>query len=264
MNNKAFTLVELLISMSIFSIVAIAMGAFFLISAQGQRNLIARQNLADNLRFAIEAMARQLRLAQVDVDGDCTGIAADSTYLSSTPSDIRFMNHEGDCILYSLVNSKINVIRTDASDPALEVVGDLQGLNIAGVGSESQAENMLENIENIIDSSGLTGGQQNQIENMVENAEDAVEDASNAAEMRDILNNLIEDIVDFIVETSDVTADEVIINRLEFIISGELVSDSSQPRVTIVIEAETAGSRPEDNLNIRLQTTVSARNVDSL
>lgn len=177
MYNKAFTLVELLISMSIFSMVAIAIGGFFLISAQGQRNIIARQNLADNLRFAMEAMARQLRLAQVDASGDCTGVS-NSTYFSSGLSDISFVNQGGDCILYNLVNSRINITRT--------------------------------------------------------------------------------------AETSDVTADEVIITRLEFIVSGELVSDSAQPRVTIVIEAETSGARPEDSLHIQLQTTVSARNVDIL
>ncbi|OGZ58664.1 MAG: hypothetical protein A2827_03360 [Candidatus Spechtbacteria bacterium RIFCSPHIGHO2_01_FULL_43_30] len=175
-NNKGFSLVEILVSLAVFSIVAIAIGGFFLMSVRGQRNTIARQNLIDNVRFAIEFMSRQIRLAQQDIAGSCTG-SADSMFTESA-SDISFISYDGDCITYQLAGEKIQIRPDDGES------------------------------------------------------------------------------------FSDMTSDDIIINSLEFTVDGRESDDGEQPRVTVIIEAETSGQRPEDNLSIEVQTTISARNID--
>lgn len=63
---------------------------------------------------------------------------------------------------------------------------------------------------------------------------------------------------------SDLTlASAALVTNLSFIISGESRSDNLQPRATILITAESAGGLPEVTPTINVQTTVSARNVDS-
>jgi prepilin-type N-terminal cleavage/methylation domain-containing protein len=46
------------------------------------------------------------------------------------------------------------------------------------------------------------------------------------------------------------------------VIAGESQTDSLQPRVTFLLEAQRNGTRPEERQFIRIQTTVSQRNLD--
>jgi len=52
------------------------------------------------------------------------------------------------------------------------------------------------------------------------------------------------------------------INTLKFKLSGERQDDSLQPRVTIYSEIKGAGQKPEERPQIKIQTTISQRNLD--
>ena len=59
--KKSFTVIEMLVSLTIFSIVTtIAVGAFIVV-LKGQRNALATQAVQDNASVLIESIAREMR-----------------------------------------------------------------------------------------------------------------------------------------------------------------------------------------------------------
>jgi prepilin-type N-terminal cleavage/methylation domain-containing protein len=178
-NSNGFTLIEIMVGAAIFAIVTVAISTVFLSSIRGQRFVFAQQDLVDNTRFALEMMARQIRMVQHDSVApldDCTG--ALGQIFSAGGTSISFVNFSGDCVSFRLDSSKIQ-IRPTAGDPFL-----------------------------------------------------------------------------------DVTSNDIRITNLDFIVAGEDNGDGLQPRVTIVIEAEAVGTQAPLTPQIRLQTTISARNMD--
>src|SRR3989338_3039837 len=99
--RSGFSLVELLVSMTIFTLVMSAGSTIFLLALRAQRVTIAEQNVVDNTRFALEFMSRQLRFARRDNAGAC--ITAGYTYelpIVSTDS-IKFLDSQSCCLEYS-------------------------------------------------------------------------------------------------------------------------------------------------------------------
>lgn len=96
--NRGFTLIEIIVAMTVFSLALGAMSSLFVMALKGQRNVFAQQNLLDNTRFALEQMSRQIRMAQRDETGICTGTAG-STY-SGGGADITFIDPGSNCRTY--------------------------------------------------------------------------------------------------------------------------------------------------------------------
>lgn len=65
MKSKAFTLVELLVAMVIFITVISTVISIFGRVLEQQRRTFALQNVQDNARYALEAIAREVRMANV-------------------------------------------------------------------------------------------------------------------------------------------------------------------------------------------------------
>jgi prepilin-type N-terminal cleavage/methylation domain-containing protein len=63
-------------------------------------------------------------------------------------------------------------------------------------------------------------------------------------------------------QTFDLTSPRLQITFLNFSISGEGQDDDLQPRVTIFLDIRGKGMRPEEQPRIKLQTTISQRNLD--
>lgn len=61
---------------------------------------------------------------------------------------------------------------------------------------------------------------------------------------------------------ADLTSDDIRVSNLYFLVDGRLPNDVKQPRVTIYINADVPSVLPGGSSDIRLQTTVSARNLD--
>jgi len=175
--NKGFTLLEILVAATLFAVAVGAISSLFVTSLRGQRNIIAQQNLVDNMRFALEHMARQIRMAQRD-EGVCASVD-DNAFYSTGGSSLSFKDFEGDCVTY----------RKESGSTKIEV--------------DSGSGTFL-----------------------------------------------------------DMTSDDIKINVLDFSVQGSIDTDGEQPRVTIFIESEAAGGPSGTPQSIRLQTTVSARNLD--
>jgi len=61
---------------------------------------------------------------------------------------------------------------------------------------------------------------------------------------------------------TDLTSDDIRVNNLYFLVEGRLPNDVKQPKVTIYINADVPSVLLGGSADIRLQTTISARNLD--
>jgi prepilin-type N-terminal cleavage/methylation domain-containing protein len=62
--------------------------------------------------------------------------------------------------------------------------------------------------------------------------------------------------------TENLTSSDVQIDSFRINISGETIGDYIQPKVTVVLSASTTGNKVEEITNIKVQTTVSQRNLE--
>ena len=63
-NEKGIGLVELMLSVSIFSSVALISSGIFINAMKAQKAVTARQNVTDNLRYGLDYMIKEIRTAQ--------------------------------------------------------------------------------------------------------------------------------------------------------------------------------------------------------
>ncbi|OHB19248.1 MAG: hypothetical protein A2666_00110 [Parcubacteria group bacterium RIFCSPHIGHO2_01_FULL_47_10b] len=101
------TLIELLVATAIMGIIVITLGATLVQVIKGERRAIALQNVQDNIRFALEIMGKELRLAQPMNPVDIAPCNSDRNYVVSGANDIAFKSDEGDCIRYWVSNGQL-------------------------------------------------------------------------------------------------------------------------------------------------------------
>lgn len=119
MKNKAFTLIEILVTTTIFvSIFSIISGLFFS-ALKVQRRALAFQELIKESSYVMEYMGRQLRMAQKsDFGHDCAFEDPNyKNYLVGAEGDsIAFRNYDDECWTFSLDSQRLKVTREDSSN----------------------------------------------------------------------------------------------------------------------------------------------------
>lgn len=60
--QHGYTLIELLVAIGVFAIVVTLMTGTFMLSLRGQKKGVTTQNVADNVRYAMEIMAKEMRM----------------------------------------------------------------------------------------------------------------------------------------------------------------------------------------------------------
>jgi prepilin-type N-terminal cleavage/methylation domain-containing protein len=98
--KQGFTLIEVLVSVVIFSLLLGFIISVFVLGIRLQRYNLSYQQMLDQTSYGLEYMARALRMAQKDETGACTG-TANSNYGNQNPSgnlsDVKFLNYKGQC-----------------------------------------------------------------------------------------------------------------------------------------------------------------------
>ena len=92
--NRGYTLIELLVALSIFVIVVIVVLGLFSMAIKGQRKIIAQQNVQENARFLLEFMAKEIRMSTINSSNGVLGS------LAITRSD-------GDPVDYTITSGKL-------------------------------------------------------------------------------------------------------------------------------------------------------------
>lgn len=95
--QKGVTLLELIVALSLFSLIALSATQIFNTVVKAQRQIIYSQNMQKDMRFIMEVMTKEIRMAQVDQDGTCV----DANKVYYTDGDrLDFLNVDGDCVRY--------------------------------------------------------------------------------------------------------------------------------------------------------------------
>ena len=104
LNNKkqGVTLVEVLISITLFAVIMISASQIFKMNIESQRSAIASQSVQENLKYFLEVMSKEVRTAQKDA-GVCANVGDTEVYTTNAGTDeLYFKNVDGVCVKYSL------------------------------------------------------------------------------------------------------------------------------------------------------------------
>lgn len=111
MKNKGFTLIEVLVSVAIFSMLISVFAGFLVGSIRSQQRALASQQLVDSVSYNLEYISRALRMARKDIAGGCVG--AGFNYETNVGRDrIRFLNYEGRCQEFFLEGNRLRERRS--------------------------------------------------------------------------------------------------------------------------------------------------------
>ncbi|MDX1607615.1 MAG: prepilin-type N-terminal cleavage/methylation domain-containing protein [Candidatus Spechtbacterales bacterium] len=160
--SSGYTIVETLIAMSIFVIVAVLGVQSFLNALHAQRIVIMEQTVAQNVSFALEFMSRQMRTAvksSQSPDDDCLPFG--STFNANPPS-IIFLNDDGECIEFRTQGGRL-LYTSDATVPLgtreyIELISsglvaiDTYDIIVSG---QTDADNMQPKVTTILEASGV-------------------------------------------------------------------------------------------------------------
>lgn len=108
--KKGFTLTELIAVVAILSGVLLVATNLFLEGTFLQRKTLEKEEILNQISYALEYMGRELRLAQKDdLDGKSCLLGTKVNYeLISTPgSGIKFKNFSGECQGFYFLNNRI-------------------------------------------------------------------------------------------------------------------------------------------------------------
>lgn len=98
--NKGFTLVELMVGITIFVVVISIVVSLFMMGIKGQRNLITIQTIQDNARYLLEFIAKEIRMSVVD---------------NSTAETLNITRSDGESVTYSFINQRIDRLTSSPS-----------------------------------------------------------------------------------------------------------------------------------------------------
>jgi prepilin-type N-terminal cleavage/methylation domain-containing protein len=108
--KNAFTLVEMIVSVSIFSVIILAMTGIFKLAIDAQRSAIATQNVQESLKYFLEVTGKEMRMAQKNKNM-CPGIGDDVIFAVTTNAFgdvLNFRNYYGECVTYQLASDGTN------------------------------------------------------------------------------------------------------------------------------------------------------------
>lgn len=99
--KKGYTLIEVLVAVTIFSFIIAGPTGLFITSLRGQRKALATMEIVDNSSYALEYISRALRMAKKDLDGFCISTGSNYQNPGGDISKIRFLNYQGLCQEFS-------------------------------------------------------------------------------------------------------------------------------------------------------------------
>ncbi len=101
-SESGFTLVEMVVAISLFTFVIFIIGGTFLNTFNIQRRALNSQQVEENVSFVLESMAKELRLSRLDSsnpNGNCP---------ASPTSALRATNQDGEVVRYFLSNGQLH------------------------------------------------------------------------------------------------------------------------------------------------------------
>lgn len=94
--SKGFTLIEMLVAMTVFSILVILVGTVFVHMLNLQRKAVNIQQTEENATFVLESMIKELRVSVIAPE------VTDSNCPTSIDTTLSITNQDGDAVRYYL------------------------------------------------------------------------------------------------------------------------------------------------------------------
>lgn len=129
LNNRGFSLMEIIVAVGIFGVIIVAATGVFQKVIESQRSAIAAQNTQESVRFALEVMGKEIRLAKKKTAVDeCENLfgsygAENKVYDVVTSGDgdeLYFKNKVGYCVKYFLEDdgdvSRLKILRDNGTN----------------------------------------------------------------------------------------------------------------------------------------------------
>lgn len=109
-NNRGVSLLELVVATAIFSVLILSSTGIFKIVIDGQRNALSAQNVQENVRYAMEKMSKEIRMAQAS-NTECLPEAVNKVFNAvDNGAELYFKNEDGQCINYYLENGRLKIM----------------------------------------------------------------------------------------------------------------------------------------------------------
>ncbi|MFA5131429.1 MAG: prepilin-type N-terminal cleavage/methylation domain-containing protein [Patescibacteria group bacterium] len=119
-DSGAFTLMEVMVSVALFSVIMLSITTIFKLAIDGQRSAIATQNVQESLKYFLEVTAKEMRMAQKN-EGVCFGLGDDQIFkvdhLADGTDGLSFKNYYGECVSYTVAYDTEN----EADNPRFRV-----------------------------------------------------------------------------------------------------------------------------------------------
>jgi len=102
--KSGFSLIEILVSVSLFVIIVMSATEIFRMVIEGQRSAIASQNVQESLKYFYEVTGKEIRMARCN-DSTCPQVPIDKIFsiTNNGLSDVlNFQNYYRQCVSYEL------------------------------------------------------------------------------------------------------------------------------------------------------------------
>jgi prepilin-type N-terminal cleavage/methylation domain-containing protein len=110
LDSRGVTLLELMVSVTLFAITILMSTQIFQTVLEGQRQAVASQDMQESIRYVFERAGKELRNALKDETGSCNA-APGKIYRVVGGTEIIFRNYKGQCMRYFLNNKRLAVQR---------------------------------------------------------------------------------------------------------------------------------------------------------
>ncbi len=113
MNQKGFTLIELIISTFIFSLIMVAILNFFIFGVKTQMYSFSSNNILNQTNYTIEYMSRFIRMAKNTSPSNSFCVKNGENFLVENNNSLSFIDYKNDCHKFYLKNGQIRENRVD-------------------------------------------------------------------------------------------------------------------------------------------------------
>jgi prepilin-type N-terminal cleavage/methylation domain-containing protein len=104
-NKAGFTLIELVVSITLFATIVLGAAQIFKLVISSQRSSLATQNVQESLRYFLEVISKEVRMAQRN-NGVCAAVPSAEIYAITTDTSnnsvLNFKNYYNQCVTYQL------------------------------------------------------------------------------------------------------------------------------------------------------------------
>ncbi|MDD5738755.1 MAG: prepilin-type N-terminal cleavage/methylation domain-containing protein [Candidatus Pacebacteria bacterium] len=126
-NCQGMTLLEILVALSVFSIVITGAINLFSSLIKYQKNLLDRAYVLSSVSYSTEYMSKAIRMAQNDATGKC--ITAGNNFALTAGPNLEFLNSNNDCQEFFLENGAIKVRKLSIAQNLTPSNIIIEGLN---------------------------------------------------------------------------------------------------------------------------------------